>query len=489
MTAPVHNPETSHASDTVGEQPEPQPVNGFAALGVPSEIVAVLAARNITIPTDVQREAIPMASRPGDLVVQAKTGTGKTLAFGIPMVTALAAGSPITAPRALVVTPTRELCLQVADDLNQIGGALGLRVVSLYGGQDFVSQIAALEAGVDIVVGTPGRLLDLVSRRHLELGSVLQLILDEADEMLDMGFLPDVQKLLGYTKHRSRTLLFSATMPAPIRTLARTFLSHPTFTTVADPTDAGTTVAGVTQFVYQAHPLDKPEMLARLLQAEGRGPTIVFCRTKMTAQRLADEMLERGFNAAALHGDLTQIAREKGLAAFRAGTVDVLIATDVAARGIDVHGITHVVNYQMPEEAATYLHRIGRTARAGRKGIAVTFVEWDNMTRWKFIAQELGLDEAYVVPPETFSTSAHLFTDLEIPSTVKGRLNAAPARAPRRDSQGSNGARRDGQRRSERTDAPRSSAPRSTSASTRSRNESPAGRTRDRKRTRRGAAS
>jgi superfamily II DNA/RNA helicase len=485
MTAPVQNPATPSVSDI-----EPQPVNGFAALGVPAEIVAVLAARNITVPTDVQREAIPLAARTGDLVVQAKTGTGKTLAFGIPMVTTLAAGAPVTAPRALVVTPTRELCLQVADDLNQIGGALGLRVVSLYGGQDFVPQIAALEAGVDIVVGTPGRLLDLVSRRHLELGSVSQLILDEADEMLDMGFLPDVQKLLAHTKNRSRTLLFSATMPAPIRTLARTFLSQPTFTTVADPTDAGTTVAGVTQFVYQAHPLDKPEMLARVLQAEGRGPTIVFCRTKMTAQRLADDMTERGFNAASLHGDLTQAAREKGLAAFRASAVDVLIATDVAARGIDVHGITHVVNYQMPEEAATYLHRIGRTARAGRKGIAVTFVEWDNMTRWKFIAQELGLDEAYVVPAETFSTSAHLFTDLDIPTTVKGRLNAAPARTPRRDDQRSGDRRRDGQRSgNRRPGASRSVAPRSTSGSAASNGERPSGRTRDRKRTRRGAAS
>lgn len=407
-------------------------VNGFAELGVPSSIVEVLAAKNITIPTAVQQETIPLAAKARDLVVQAKTGTGKTLAFGIPMVTALAAPSG-TAPRALVVTPTRELSLQVAADLAQIGAPLGVRVISLYGGQDFVPQIAGLDAGVDIVVGTPGRLLDLVSRRNLDLAAVDQLVLDEADEMLDMGFLPDVQRLLGHTKQRSRTLLFSATMPPTIRTLARSFLNQPTFTSIADPDGDGSTVAGVTQYVYKVHGLDKQEMLARLLQAEGRGPTIVFCRTKMTAQRLSDDMIERGFNTAALHGDLSQAAREKGLAAFREARVDVLIATDVAARGIDVTGITHVVNYQMPEDAATYLHRIGRTARAGRKGIAVTFIEWDNMTPWRFMAQEIGLDDALAVPVETFSTSQHYLTDLAIPAGTKGRLKAAPARHPRRD--------------------------------------------------------
>jgi superfamily II DNA/RNA helicase len=465
----------------------PPAVNGFAELGVPASIVEVLAARNITVPTPVQHETIPLTARVGDLVVQAKTGTGKTLAFGIPMVTALAAPAG-TAPRALVVTPTRELCLQVAADLTQIGSPLGLRVVSLYGGQDFVPQIAALDAGVDIVVGTPGRLLDLVARRNLDPAAVDQLVLDEADEMLDMGFLPDVQRLFGHTKQRSRTLLFSATMPPTIRTLARSFLNQPTFTSVADPDGAGNTVAGVTQYVYKVHGLDKQEMLARLLQADGRGPTIVFCRTKMTAQRLSDDMIERGFSAAALHGDLSQAAREKGLAAFREGRVDVLIATDVAARGIDVDGITHVVNYQMPEDAATYLHRIGRTARAGRKGIAVTFIEWDNMTQWRFMAREIGLDEALTIPNETFSTSEHFHTDLAIPAGTKGRLNAAPTRTPRREHRHT-GDRHTSSRGNGRSDARGGRGrPEGRAASADSRSgDRPAVR-RERKRTRRGAA-
>lgn len=431
MTASTPTPTTTHE---LGSRPIPT----FAELGVPPLVVTVLERRNITIPTPVQVEAIPLAVRHGDLVVQAKTGTGKTLAFGLPLITALSAPAG-TRPRALVVTPTRELCLQVANDLADIGAALGLRCVALYGGQDFAPQIAALDTGVDIVVGTPGRLLDLVQRGELHLDRVERLILDEADEMLDMGFLPDVQKLLGYTAQRTHTMLFSATMPAPIKSLARGFLNRPTFTSVADAATDATTVSGVTQFAYLTHPLDKAEMLAKLLQAPALGPTIVFCRTKMTAQRLADDMNERGFHAVSLHGDLTQPARERALASFRDGTCQILVATDVAARGIDIDGITHVVNYQTPEDAATYLHRIGRTARAGRSGTAVTFVEWDNTMRWKLISAELGLGLDDLT--ETFSTSPHFFSDLGIDATTRGRLVTQQTK-PR-----SAGAERPGQRR------------------------------------------
>ena len=407
----------------------------FDELGIPAAVVTVLAGRNITVPTRVQIEAIPMAHRGGDIVVQAKTGTGKTLAFGLPLVAVLAAPTG-TRPRALVVTPTRELCLQVASDIALVGEALRLRSVAVYGGQDFGPQIDALTKGVDIVIGTPGRLLDLVTRKELDLAGIDRLILDEADEMLDMGFLPDVQRLLKYTVNRSSTMLFSATMPAPIWSLARGFLDQPTFTTVYDPNSDATTVSGVTQFVYQAHPLDKPQMLAKLLQAEGRGPTIVFCRTKMTAQRLSDDMVERGFRAVSLHGDLPQPAREKALAAFRDGRAEILIATDVAARGIDIDGITHVVNYQTPEDPATYLHRIGRTARAGRKGIAVTFVEWDNLLRWKLISSELGL--GMDIPVETYSSSESYHSDLGIPVGVSDRL-VVEARTPQRIVNGKSG--------------------------------------------------
>jgi len=447
---------TAHTDDNgSNQQATPTTTPTFLELGVPASVVEVLERRNITIPTPVQVEAIPLAVRDGDLVVQAKTGTGKTLAFGLPLMTALAAAQGVK-PRALVVTPTRELCLQVANDLIDVGGALGLRCVALYGGQDFAPQISSLNSGVDIVVGTPGRLLDLTQRGDLQLDAIERLILDEADEMLDMGFLPDVQKLLRYTANRTHTMLFSATMPAPIMTLARGFLNQPTFTSVADASTGTTTVSGVSQYAYHTHPLDKAEMLAKLLQASGLGPSIVFCRTKMTAQRLADDMNERGFQAASLHGDLSQPAREHALASFRGGSIKILIATDVAARGIDIDGITHVINYQTPEDAATYLHRIGRTARAGRKGIAVTFVEWDNLMRWKVISSELGLGLDDLV--ETFSTSEHFHSDLAIPTGTRGRLKPLPrpARPSGPDRHGSErrsaGVRRDDVRHGASTD-------------------------------------
>ena len=407
--------------------PTPNIESGFTTLGLPAVLVDGLARRGITTPTDVQNVATPGVLKGQDMIVQAKTGTGKTFAFGLPILTALA-GPEGQLPRALVVAPTRELALQVADDLITMGSLLGLRTTTVYGGQDFEPQLRALGAGVDIVVGTPGRLLDLASRGHLDLSNVQHLVLDEADEMLAMGFLPDVRKIFALAGNRRQTLLFSATMPSEIRTLSRSFLANPTYVSVVSEGDSRSTVAGVTQHFFQAHPLDKPEILARILQADGRSATIVFCRTKMTAQRLADDMIARGFSAASLHGDLPQVAREKALAAFRSGTIDVLIATDVAARGIDVDGISHVINYQTPEDAATYLHRIGRTARAGRTGTAVTFIEWDAVARWKFISEEIGLENA--TPVETYSTSEHLFSLLSIPTTVKGSLPGAPGAKP-----------------------------------------------------------
>ncbi|HEY7815504.1 MAG TPA: DEAD/DEAH box helicase, partial [Nakamurella sp.] len=288
-------------------------------------------------------------------------------------------------------------------------------------------QIKALQAGVDLVVGTPGRLLDLANSGHLVPGGVKVLVLDEADEMLDLGFLPDMEKVLDLVPTIKQTMLFSATMPGPILTLARTFMSRPMHIR-AEAAAEGATHSSTRQFVYRAHALDKVEMLARVLQARDRGLTMVFTRTKRTAAKVAEDLEERGFAAAAVHGDLGQGAREQALRAFRSGKVDVLVATDVAARGIDVEDVTHVINFQCPEEEKTYVHRIGRTGRAGKTGTAVSFIDWDDVPRWQLINQALGLD--FNDPLETYSTSAHLFAEMDIPEGTTGELpRAARTRA------------------------------------------------------------
>jgi superfamily II DNA/RNA helicase len=294
------------------------------------------------------------------------------------------------------------------------------RVLTVYGGRAYEPQVEALRRGVEVVVGTPGRLLDLAQQGHLDLSRVATLVLDEADEMLDLGFLPDVERLLALTPDGRQMMLFSATMPGAVVSLARRFMTQPTHIRAVDPADDGATLKAISQFVYRAHAMDKVEVVARLLQAEGRGLTMIFARTKRTVAKVADDLAERGFAAAAIHGDLGQGAREQALRAFRNGKVDVLVATDVAARGIDVEGITHVVNYQCTEDDKTYLHRIGRTGRAGRTGVAVTLVDWDDMPRWGLIDKGLGL--GIPEPVETYSSSPHLFSDLSIPTGTKGRL-------------------------------------------------------------------
>jgi superfamily II DNA/RNA helicase len=237
--------------------------------------------------------------------------------------------------------------------------------------------------------------------------------------MLDMGFLPDVERILDLTPDERQTMLFSATMPSPVVALARRFMRQPTHIRAQDP-DEGQTVENTAIFVYRAHAMDKVEVLARILQARGRGLTMVFCRTKRTCDNVAEQLVERGFASAAVHGDLGQGAREQALRAFRSGKIDVLIATDVAARGIDVQDVTHVINYQCPDDERTFLHRIGRTGRAGAKGVAVTFVDWDEVPKWGLINKALELDHAD--PAETYSSSKHLYTDLDIPEGTKGHL-------------------------------------------------------------------
>jgi superfamily II DNA/RNA helicase len=377
---------------------------------------------------------LPVALSGTDVIGQAKTGTGKTLGFGLPLLERVTVPADVEAgrakpedltdsPQALVVVPTRELCTQVTNDLLTAGKVRNVRVTAIYGGRAYEPQVEALKKGVDVVVGTPGRLLDLAGQKKLNLKHVKCLVLDEADEMLDLGFLPDVEKIIGFLPARRQTMLFSATMPGAVIGLARRYMSQPTHIRATAPDDEGATVANTAQFVYRAHNMDKPEMVARILQADGRGLAMVFCRTKRTAADLADQLKQRGFAAGAVHGDLGQGAREQALRAFRNGKVDVLVCTDVAARGIDVEGVTHVINYQSPEDEKTYLHRIGRTGRAGAKGIAITLVDWDDIPRWQLInkALELGFND----PPETYSTSPHLFEELSIPAGTKGVLPRA----------------------------------------------------------------
>jgi superfamily II DNA/RNA helicase len=405
----------------------------FAELGVRDEIVRALRERGIEHPFAIQELTLPMALAGDDLIGQARTGMGKTFAFGVPLLHKVStdADRPLSgAPRALIVVPTRELCIQVYEDLCGAAqyltapageGERPLSVVAIYGGRPYEPQIEALQAGADVVVGTPGRLLDLANQGHLQLGGLSVLVLDEADEMLDLGFLPDIERILRLTPDTRQSMLFSATMPDPIITLARTFMNQPTHIRAEAPHSAATHDT-TEQFAYRAHALDKVEMVSRILQAEGRGATMIFTRTKRTAQKVADELGERGFKVGAVHGDLGQIAREKALAAFRTGDVDVLVATDVAARGIDIDDITHVINYQIPDDEQSYVHRIGRTGRAGKTGIAVTLVDWDEMPRWGMIDKALGLDTPE--PAETYSNSPHLYEELNIPTGATGSIGA-----------------------------------------------------------------
>ncbi|MET9674186.1 DEAD/DEAH box helicase [Streptomyces sp. NPDC006482] len=374
---------------------------------------------------------LPVALTGTDVIGQAKTGTGKTLGFGLPILERVTVPADVEAgrakpeqltdaPQALVVVPTRELCQQVTNDLLTAGKVRNVRVLAIYGGRAYEPQVEALKKGVDVVVGTPGRLLDLAGQRKLDLSHVKVLVLDEADEMLDLGFLPDVEKIMNMLPPKRQTMLFSATMPGAVIGLARRYMSQPTHIRATSSDGEGVTVANIKQHVYRAHNMDKPEMVSRILQANGRGLAMIFCRTKRTAADIAEQLERRGFASGAVHGDLGQGAREQALRAFRNGKVDVLVCTDVAARGIDVEGVTHVINYQSPEDEKTFLHRVGRTGRAGNKGTAVTLVDWDDIPRWQLINKALELD--FHDPVETYSSSPHLYEELDIPAGTKGIL-------------------------------------------------------------------
>src|SRR5271170_6236602 len=403
----------------------------FRDLGVDEVICSALEAAGIHTTFPIQALTLPLAMNGQDIIGQARTGTGKTLAFGVPILhrlaTTLAGERAAKQPAALVIVPTRELAIQVTEDIKQAGAQLGARVLTVYGGRAYEPQIDALAAGVDVVVGTPGRLLDLANRKNLDLSQIRALVLDEADKMLDLGFLPDVERLLRLTPDGRQTMLFSATMPGEVVTLARRHMRQAT-NVRAEGDDESAPPPGTRQHVFRAHQMDKIEVLARLLQARDRGLTMVFCQTKRAADQVATALASRGFAVATVHGDLGQGQRERALRAFRTGKVDVLTATEVAARGLDVDDVTHVVNYECPDDEKTYVHRIGRTGRAGKPGVAVTFVDWRDMHRWKLINDALGLGQPE--PQETYSTSEHLYTQLDIPREATGTLpNAQRDRA------------------------------------------------------------
>ncbi|WP_062540492.1 DEAD/DEAH box helicase [Mycobacterium celatum] len=353
----------------------------FASLGVRDEIVRALAEEGIEHPFAIQELTLPLALAGDDVIGQARTGMGKTFGFGVPLlqrITTAGADRPLSGiPRALIVVPTRELCLQVSGDLATAAKYLHadegrrLSVVSIYGGRPYEPQIESLRAGADVVVGTPGRLLDLAQQGHLQLGGLSVLVLDEADEMLQMGFAEDVERILSDTPEYKQVALFSATMPPAIRKLTAKYLHEPLEVTVETKT---ATAENISQRYIQVAGPRKMDALTRVLEVEPFEAMIVFVRTKQATEEVAERLGARGFSAAAINGDIAQAQRERTIAALKEGSIDILVATDVAARGLDVDRISHVLNYDIPHDTESYVHRIGRTGRAGRSGTALLFV-------------------------------------------------------------------------------------------------------------------
>lgn len=393
----------------------------FAELGVAAEICDGLATRGITRTFAIQELTLPIALSGQDLIGQARTGMGKTYGFGVPLLDRVFDDADIEeldgTPRALVVVPTRELAQQVTKDLQVAAADIPVRLVSIYGGQPYEEQITKLNKGADVIIGTPGRLIDLHERGNLQLDRVAILVLDEADEMLDLGFFPSVEAILqALDGNAHQTMLFSATMPGAILTLARRFMDKPIHIR-AESGEQDFTHSSTRKVTFQAHRMDKVAIVAHALQAADRGRTIIFARTKRAAAHLADDLARRGFRVGAVHGDLGQKSREKSLQAFRSGQVDILVATDIAARGIDVDDVTHVINYQVPDDPMTFVHRIGRTGRAGHTGTAITLVGYDELGKWQVINDELDLGEPE--PPQWFSTSPELAQALDIPADAE----------------------------------------------------------------------
>ncbi|HEY2719226.1 MAG TPA: DEAD/DEAH box helicase, partial [Solirubrobacteraceae bacterium] len=361
----------------------------FADLGLSESTLQALADVGYESPSPIQEQAIPSLLAGRDVIGQAQTGTGKTAAFGLPIMEYVDASNPEV--QALVLTPTRELCIQVTQALRTYGAHSGIDVVAVFGGAPIRTQQAQLRAGGHVVVGTVGRVLDLISRHSLVLHDCRFLVLDEADEMLDLGFLEDVEKILSLTPSSRQTALFSATMPPPIRKLADRYMYDPEIIKVEAET---LTIDTVAQFQLPVETRDKPDKLVEVLQAEKPEQAIVFVRTKIRADQLFRTLKDRGMNVRALHGDMSQGSRDGVMLAFKGGRVPILVATDVAARGLDISTVTHVINYDVPTSPDTYVHRIGRTGRVGRSGRAITFVEARQKRELEAIERHIGTSVA-----------------------------------------------------------------------------------------------
>jgi ATP-dependent RNA helicase DeaD len=347
----------------------------FEDLGLRPELLGALLALGYEEPTPIQQEAIPPLVEGRDLLGQAATGTGKTAAFALPVLQQLTAHRTERPPVALVLVPTRELAVQVSEALHRYGRELGARVLPVYGGAPIVRQLRSLESGVDVVVATPGRALDLLNRGSLQLGDIATVVLDEADEMLDMGFAEDLEAILDETPETRQTVLFSATMPRRLDALARRHLSDPVRITIAREKAAAGEAPRVRQTAYVVPRAAKPAALGRILDIEAPTAAIVFCRTREEVDSLTETLNGRGYRAEALHGGMSQEQRDRVMGRLRGGTADLLVATDVAARGLDIEQLTHVVNYDVPSAPESYVHRIGRVGRAGREGVAITLAE------------------------------------------------------------------------------------------------------------------
>jgi ATP-dependent RNA helicase DeaD len=344
-------------------------LQAFREMGLSPAVVKALEDMGFEEPTPIQARTVPIIMAGRDLVGQAQTGTGKTAAFGIPIIEQI--DHRQRKPQALVLTPTRELAIQVAEEITRIGRHTALRVVPIYGGQSYDRQIRALEHGAQVVIGTPGRVIDHIRRGTLHLDHVKIVVLDEADEMLDMGFIEDVEFILEQVPPDRQTLLFSATVPDPIARLAEKYLRHPEHVSV---NPERVTVPQIEQWYYEVREHEKVDALSRILDIEEAERTIIFCRTKRRVDELTEALQARGYSAEALHGDLNQTQRLRVMKRFREGASEILVATDVAARGLDIENVTHVVNYDLPQDPEGYVHRIGRTGRAGKSGTAITLI-------------------------------------------------------------------------------------------------------------------
>ena len=358
----------------------------FSALGLGEAMLASLARAGYDRPTPIQQQAIPLALKGRDLMGLAQTGTGKTAAFTIPIIERLIGGPKRT--RALVLTPTRELCQQVEASVGKYGHGTGLDVISVYGGVGYEGQTAALRGGVDIVVATPGRLIDHLEKQNVVFDDLEVLVLDEADRMLDMGFAPQINRIVAAIHPYRQTLLFSATMPPEVEALARKYLRKPVVVQVGRRSQAANTVR---HFVYPVPGHRKTSLLAHLLgEMDAEDSILVFTRTKHGADRVVRHLEQEGVNADALHADKSQVQREQALQRFKDGKTRVLVATDIAQRGLDISGITHVINYDVPQQAEDYVHRIGRTGRAAKEGDAFTFMSTDEIGMVRTIERVIG---------------------------------------------------------------------------------------------------